>query len=168
MQLHGGLIRITFYLSVYLHFLKGPCDLLQPNEGTLCTMGVPCAKVTCQGHRLRSQGSRPNKGPKQRQVGSHQCQVASLIKSHLIYLRYTAIGRLPHSNDPNLLAFDESGNLFLTYNHGDACVTPGGNEERKTIIVFTCDRTALVCIPYILLSTTFNIRNFCTISKNPS
>ncbi len=46
-------------------------------------------QVQCSlGQGQSSQGSRSNKSPKQRQVGSHQCQVASCLHSHVNRLNF--------------------------------------------------------------------------------
>ena len=62
-------------LSVCL-FVCYPMDsLMWCNKCNLKHSSPPIDDTRSQG----SQGSRSNKGPKQRQIGSHQCQVASLI-----------------------------------------------------------------------------------------
>lgn len=68
------------------------------------------------------------------------------IGFYYIIFSYELLGKLPLQNEPNLLSFDETGNLIITYNHGANCTDDNGRitVERKTVIVFTCDRNAIV------------------------
>ncbi len=74
--MHGGLLCVlAFRLCVTI-----PKAILDPT-GAPVTRGPPI-DLEVKGHMgqgQRSCGSRSNKGPKQRQVGSRQCQVASLL-----------------------------------------------------------------------------------------
>ena len=61
-----------------------------------------------------------------------------------MYYRYQLLGKLPLENEPNLLSFDEKQNVILTYNHGENCTNGGTTKERKTEIIFNCDKNAIV------------------------